>query len=234
MTSIVFADNQAIFRLGIVRVIGFEDGLSIAAQCASLPELRAAITANPKSIVLWSSTLAAPPEPIVQSLTANGSRGIALVEVGEDVHPLIALGVHGIVNRAVSARALCEGFRAVARGEKFVNKQCSVELDIVGKRVLERLAPKEKSVAGLIAQGFKNKVIAEKLGTTEQVIKNYLRGIYDKTGVSDRLELALFVHHHPLLNAALSSTSVLEGRNYSVKSTSVIHAALLQQRISVS
>jgi len=60
-------------------------------------------------------------------------------------------------------------------------------------------------------QGCKNKEIAIRLGTTEQVIKNYLRSIYDKTGVSDRLELALFtLHHHVLADAAAKAVECLE------------------------
>jgi DNA-binding CsgD family transcriptional regulator len=57
-------------------------------------------------------------------------------------------------------------------------------------------------IVALIVQGCKNKEIAQRLGTTEQVIKNYLRSVYDKTGVSDRLELALFTIHHRILAAA--------------------------------
>jgi DNA-binding NarL/FixJ family response regulator len=45
------------------------------------------------------------------------------------------------------------------------------------------------------------------LGTTEQVIKNYLRNIYDKIGVSDRLELALFTIHHRILAEAAAATT---------------------------
>jgi hypothetical protein len=45
------------------------------------------------------------------------------------------------------------------------------------------------------------------LGTTEQVIKNYLRNVYDKIGVSDRLELALFTIHHRILNEAAAATA---------------------------
>ena len=46
---------------------------------------------------------------------------------------------------------------------------------------------------------MRNKEIAYQIGTTEQVIKNYLRKVYDKLGVSDRLELALYCLHHQLL-----------------------------------
>ena len=75
-------------------------------------------------------------------------------------------------------------------------------LDSVGSRVRDRLTPKEMQIVALIVQGCKNKDIATQLGTKEQVIKNYLRSIYDKTGVSDRLELALFTIHHRILAAA--------------------------------
>ncbi len=73
---------------------------------------------------------------------------------------------------------------------------------MVGTRVRDRLTPKEMRIVALIVQGCKNREIALRLKTTEQVIKNYLRSIYDKTGVSDRLELALFTIHHRMLAAA--------------------------------
>jgi len=58
-------------------------------------------------------------------------------------------------------------------------------------------------------QGCKNREIGMRLGTTEQVIKNYLRSIYDKTGVSDRLELALFTIHHRMLAEAANEVGNL-------------------------
>jgi DNA-binding NarL/FixJ family response regulator len=74
--------------------------------------------------------------------------------------------------------------------------------DTVGARVRDRLTPKEMQIVALIVQGRKNKDIAYQLNTKEQVIKNYLRSIYDKIGVSDRLELALFTLHHTVLAEA--------------------------------
>ncbi len=70
---------------------------------------------------------------------------------------------------------------------------------MVGMRVRERLTPKEIRVVALIVQGCKNREIAIRLRTTEQVVKNYLRSVFDKTGVGDRLELALFTIHHKVL-----------------------------------
>jgi DNA-binding NarL/FixJ family response regulator len=77
----------------------------------------------------------------------------------------------------------------------------------VGERVLERLTPKELQIVSLVAEGLRNKEIAEKLCCKEQVVKNYMRTIFDKTGVSDRLELALFTVHHPALAKAAAETS---------------------------
>ena len=87
----------------------------------------------------------------------------------------------------------------------------SPEEDMVGTRVRDRLTPKEMRIVALIVQGCKNREIAQRLKTTEQVIKNYLRSVYDKTGVSDRLELALFtIHHRVLAQAAAEVGSKLE------------------------
>jgi DNA-binding NarL/FixJ family response regulator len=60
------------------------------------------------------------------------------------------------------------------------------------------LSPKELAIVTWIMQGKRNKEIAGLLGTSEQVIKNYLRKVYAKLGVSDRLELALYCMHHQL------------------------------------
>ena len=60
----------------------------------------------------------------------------------------------------------------------------------------DRLTPKEIRVATLVWEGHTNREIAEAVGTTEQVVKNYLRNTFDKLGVWSRLELALYVASH--------------------------------------
>jgi len=77
------------------------------------------------------------------------------------------------------------------------------DVDEVGTRVRDRISSKEIRIVALLVQGCTNGEIANRLKTTEQVIKNYLRFIYDKTGVSTRLELALFTVHHRVLARAV-------------------------------
>jgi DNA-binding NarL/FixJ family response regulator len=116
--------------------------------------------------------------------------------------------------------------RRVAAGETWMPPQVMVpdspQEDMVGTRVRDRLTPKEMRIVALIVQGCKNREIAMRLKTTEQVIKNYLRSIYDKTGVGDRLELALFTIHHRVLAAAAAEVgSKLEAEEQAASADAV-------------
>ena len=76
----------------------------------------------------------------------------------------------------------------------------------------EQLTPKEIQIATLVWEGMTNREISRIVATTEQVIKNHLRNIFDKIGVSDRLELALFVVHHRILAQATASIPLIPAR----------------------
>jgi DNA-binding NarL/FixJ family response regulator len=138
----------------------------------------------------------------VERIQRQGSKAILILENGEDIPPALAAQMDGVVSRGVTGPELVECVRRVARGERCISVDggfAAEEQNTVAARVRERLTPKEFQIVGLIVEGCKNKEIAARLGTKEQVIKNYLRSIYDKTGVSDRLELALFIIHHRIL-----------------------------------
>ena len=138
-------------------------------------------------------------------------RVVVLADTGESAQRYMAAGAHGVVYRNVTSAALVDCVRKVARGENWVQDIAVpselTENDMVGLRVRDRLTAKELRIVALIVQGYKNKEIASQLGTTEQVIKNYLSNVYDKIGVSDRLELALFTIHHRILNEAAAATT---------------------------
>jgi DNA-binding NarL/FixJ family response regulator len=223
MNKIILADSQAIFRAGTAKVLAMDEDLRIIAQCADLDRMHHAITTFPGSIVLFASSLRPDLNRLRVLLETVGSRGIVIAENNEVPATYLQLGFRGIVFRSVTGAALVECVRKVAAGESWIPPQHmladSPEEDMVGSRVRDRMTPKEMRIVALIVQGCKNREIAMRLKTTEQVIKNYLRSIYDKTGVSDRLELALFtIHHRVLAQAAAEVGSKLEAEEQAAAS----------------
>jgi DNA-binding NarL/FixJ family response regulator len=214
MNRLILADNQAIFRAGAARVLALEDDMRIVAQCENIEKLFAAIEGFPGAIVFAASSLHLNFSVLLARINALGSRLILVIENTEHVTDEVALLLDGILCRNVAGAELVDCVRRVAKGQRFVQRANVTTMqaaDSVGTRVRDRLTPKEMQIVALIVQGCKNKEIATQLGTKEQVIKNYLRGIYDKTGVSDRLELALFtIHHRVLAEAAAKAGNLIE------------------------
>jgi DNA-binding NarL/FixJ family response regulator len=210
---IILADHQTIFRTGVVRVLSLEMELDMVAQCSDVSQLRSAITANRGATVIFASGLTADKHGLMDLVEETGCRAMVVLEHGAVLDDVLASRMHGIVMRSVTGPQLVDAVRRVAAGERVVHRANLTSMpapDKVGARVLERLTPKDVQIIALVAAGFKNKEIALKLSTKEQVVKNYLRSIYDKTGVSDRLELALFtIHHQALAMAAEKARTAL-------------------------
>lgn len=215
MLKIILADNQAIFRAGAAKVLAVEDDLRIVAQADSPEKLKSALSSFRAGVLIFAEGLQSNLEEICQSAKKHKTRLIVVAESPDNVSRHLQAGMHGVIFRNVSGSALIECVRKVANGETFVQTgeaaEEASENDAVGARVRDRLTSKELKIVALIVQGYKNKEIATTLGTTEQVIKNYLRNVYDKIGVSDRLELALFtIHHRILLEAASATTATVQ------------------------
>jgi DNA-binding NarL/FixJ family response regulator len=214
MNRLILADNQAIFRAGAARVLSLEDDMRIAAQCEDMAKLFAAIDTLRGSVILVSSSLRPDLKDLLARTRSAGSRIILVTENAEQVAEDMAGLFDGILSRNVPGTALVDCVRRVAQGQRYVQRSNVTTMqaaDSVGTRVRDRLTPKEMQIVALIVQGCKNKDIATQLGTKEQVIKNYLRSIYDKSGVSDRLELALFtIHHRALAEAAAKAGHMIQ------------------------
>jgi DNA-binding NarL/FixJ family response regulator len=218
LNKIILADNQTVFRAGTARVLALEPDNRIVAQCDSSDRLRQAVESFPGCIVILASALLnvdghAAIDELTTRTAAVGSRIILIAENGEVMPQQTLLKVNGMVSRNVSGADMVNCVRRVGRGQRCIltpGNDGGQLADSVGARVRDRLTPKEMQIVALIVQGCKNKDIAQQLGTKEQVIKNYLRSIYDKTGVSDRLELALFtIHHRMLAEAATRAGNLL-------------------------
>ena len=209
MNKIILADNQAIFRAGTAKILAMEDDFRIIAQCPDSERLYQAIDAFRSVILIFASSLALDLSLFAQRIARSGSSSIVILENTDTPEPFLSAGVQGLVYRNVGSPVLIDCVRQVASGTLFqqpaANGLSHLHEDLVGARVRDRLTLKEMKIVALIVQGCKNKEIAIRLGTTEQVVKNYLRNVYDKTGVSDRLELALFTIHHKMLAEAAAA-----------------------------
>jgi len=212
MLKIILADNQAIFRAGIAKVLAVEDDVRIVAQAQSSEQMLLAVEKFRGAVIIFSATFQPDIERLTKLATASASKLVVIAENGELPDRYLRLGVRGVVFRSIGSDDLLKCVRSVSGGGSFVQDargtgKTEETDDFVGARVRDRLTPKEMKIVALIVQGFKNKEIASQLGTTEQVVKNYLRNVYDKIGVSDRLELALFTIHHRILAEAAAATA---------------------------
>lgn len=218
---IILADSQAIYRVGIRKIFALEDDLRVVAQADSLENLRAAIERYPSDVVLLEGSLVMGSSNAISDLLRLAPDVKLIVQaVGADEAQTVELyrrGVRGIISRSISPDLLVRCVRRIAAGETWIDNQSvnwvidayrSQAAALVSPRTQPRLSPKEMAIITCITQGKRNKEIAFQLGTTEQVIKNYLRKIYDKLGVSDRLELALYCLHNKIIQSEENEEAV--------------------------
>jgi len=209
---IILADSQAIYRVGIRKILALEDDMRVVAQADTLENLRAAIERYPTDIVLLEGSLLAGTANVIPELlrVAPDLKLIVQAVAADEGHTveLYRRGVRGIISRSISPDLLVRCVRRIAAGETWIDNQSvnwvieayrAQAAALVSPRTQPKLSPKEMAIITCITQGKRNKEIAFQLGTTEQVIKNYLRKIYDKLGVSDRLELALYCLHNKII-----------------------------------
>src|ERR1700674_2216846 len=211
---VILADSQAIYRVGIRKVFALEDDVRVVAQADSIENLHAAVQRYPSDVVLLEGGMLTGTANAIPELLrmAPNIKIIVQASYSDESHTveLYRRGVRGIISRAISPDLLVRCVRRIAAGETWIDNQSvnwvieayrAQAAALVSPRTQPRLSPKEMAIITCITQGKRNKEIAFQLGTTEQVIKNYLRKIYDKLGVSDRLELALYCLHNKIIQA---------------------------------
>lgn len=216
MINVIIADHQAIFRAGIAKVLAVEEDIRIVGQPHSQEQLLNSLDRlRGRVLILATSFLSALPQ-VKDLAEQRGTAVLMLCDNTETASDYMRMGVQGVIYRSASSNMVLEAVRQLARGQSFLQGPHSTEVeaneDVVGMRVRTRLSDRELRIVAAVVQGYKNREIALQLYTSEQVIKNALRNIFDKIGVSDRLELALFVVHHRILAQATAAVAVSPAR----------------------
>jgi len=212
---VIVADTQAIFRAGLRKIFALEDDVRVVGQAETLTQTLSAAKKFSADILLFEAALSPNPvEAVSDLLRQNPTLRVVVVtaEPQEELTlELFRRGAHAIVSREVEPELLVDCLRKVAKGEPWLDSR-GIHWVMQAYRTQGtrpgtarpkvQLTPKESLIVSCVTQGMKNKEIAARVGTTEQVVKNYLRKVYDKLGVADRLELALFCLNNRVLEGS--------------------------------
>jgi len=220
---VIVADTQAIFRAGLRKIFAVEDDVRVVGQAETLSQTFSAAKKFSADVMLFEAALAPNPVDAVSDLLRQNP-GLHLVVVTAEPDEELTLelfrrGVFGIVSREVEPELLVDCLRKVSKGEPWLDsrgiqwvleayRNQSARAGAARPKV--QLTPKESAIVSCVTQGMKNKEIATRVGTTEQVVKNYLRKVYDKLGVADRLELALFCLNNRVIDNAAKPPAVAQ------------------------
>ena len=218
---IVVADDHPIFRDGLCRLLALEEDFVIVAQAHDGREVLQVLQEHEPDILLLDLKM-----PNLDGLgtlqrlqAARNRTKVIVLTASEDKSEFVQavkFGTSGIVLKQTATELLIKSIRKVHAGEIWLDSNTTAavmrqfaspeELPLppvpppIQSRERERspLSQREREIVSLVAQGFKNKEMAEKMFISEQTVKNHLHNIFDKLGVSDRLELALYAIHNNL------------------------------------
>jgi len=215
---IVLADDHPIVRDGLKKLLMLEDDFEVVGEAADGREVIEKVQALDPDVLLLDLRM-----PNLDGLSAlqalqqtNKRTRVIVLTASEDKNEFVQamkLGCSGIVLKQTAPDLIVKSIRKVHSGEIWLDshttaavmRQFSTGLETSGAsaggakgRERSPLSTREREIVALVAQGYKNKEMAEKMFISEQTVKNHLHNIFDKLGVSDRLELALYAIHKGL------------------------------------
>jgi len=214
---IVLADDHPIVRDGLKKLLQLEDDFEVVGEAGDGREVLERVQELDPDVLLLDLRM-----PNLDGLAAlqalqqtNRRTRVIVLTASEDKNEFVQamkLGCSGIVLKQTAPDLIVKSIRKVNSGEIWLDsnttaavmRQFSTGLDNGsgqgGPKGRERspLSAREREIVALVAQGYKNKEMAEKMFISEQTVKNHLHNIFDKLGVSDRLELALYAIHKGL------------------------------------
>lgn len=209
---ILMADDHPIFRDGVRKLLDGEDEVTIVGEASSGTECIQMLTKLKPDILLLDLRM-----PDKDGLTVLEEVNfdtiptrVIVLTATEDDHEVVRamrLGARGVVLKQSATDLLLKSIQKVHAGEVWLDKRMTSEVmrafaksaEAGPRREKPLLSDRETEIVQLVAQGFRNREIGEKLFISEQTVKNHLHNIFDKLGVSDRLELALYALHHRII-----------------------------------
>ena len=219
MIRVLMADDHVIFRTGLRKLLETEDDIKIVGEASNGNECVDMLTKLKPDILLLDlrmpdkGGLAVLEEINFDSLTTH----VIVLTAGEDDLDAVRamrLGARGFVLKQSASDLLVNSIHRIHDGEIWLDNGVTAEVmkafakDSNGSPRGDKplLSDREKQVVQLVVQGYHNREIGQELFISDQTVKNHLRNIFDKLGVSDRLELALYAIHPRLIEHELTTS----------------------------
>jgi DNA-binding NarL/FixJ family response regulator len=211
---ILLADDHTIFRDGLRKLLEAESDFEVVGEAGDGAEAINMVEQIKPEILLLD--LAMPRVPGLEALREvialkTPVKTILLTAAIEKKQIIEALqvGARGVVLKDAATQMLIRAIRTVINGQFWVGRESVVDMQAYLKnQIASQPAPKAKSygltrreieILGTIVGGLSNKEIAQKFSLSEDTVKHHLTNIFDKVGVSSRLELALFAINNQLI-----------------------------------
>jgi DNA-binding NarL/FixJ family response regulator len=209
---VLMADDHVIFRQGVRKLLEEEDDISIVGEAANGNEcIHMMAKVRPDILLLDLNMPDKDGLTVLEELNFDSlpTQVVVLTATEDDREAVRAmrLGARGIVLKQSASDLLVKSIRRVYGGEIWLDNRITAEVikafakssDGEARRDKPLLSDRESQIMRLVAQGQRNKEIGQNLFISEQTVKNHLHNIFDKLGVSDRLELVLYAMHHHLI-----------------------------------
>jgi DNA-binding NarL/FixJ family response regulator len=210
---VLIADDHPIVRTGLRETFEKEPDLEVVGEASNGREVVEKVRELSPDVVILDLRM---PEmdglSAMRTLQEAGNKTKILVLTGsgdkDEYIQAMRLGCCGIVLKKTAPDLIVKSIRKVHQGEIWLDSNTTAavmrhfasppetEMQDGSGRERSPLSNREREIVCLVAQGHKNKEMAEKLFISEQTVKNHLHNVFDKLGVSDRLELALYAIHH--------------------------------------
>jgi DNA-binding NarL/FixJ family response regulator len=197
---IAIADDHEIFRAGLRRLLATEPGFSVVGEAADGQQAIDLVRTLQPDVLLLDVAMPRMGGIETMSGLSGTSTRIVLLTAGVDPPDLLRalqLGARGVVLKDSAPRLLIDGIHQVADGKYLIGTGVANDLVEAMKHASAPparrygLTPRELDVVKAIIAGETNRDIGERFGISLQTVKHHLSSIFDKTGVSTRLELAL-------------------------------------------